>query len=224
MKKYISFILISLGLAVFTQSCYSPDLNEEPFACGGDHGNGECPEGYGCYGGLCLESAPSCYADDQFFGEIGGSSDKDFEPNNTPDQAYIMTCGGVPEQDTSCPNRYGGEFTYKNLTICGKGDIDIYKVYLVNGETFSVTMNIDPGSTSNYLYIILFKETIDADGNKTWNTSDPDAYSYSSREVDELTYEAQNNGWHYLMVYGGKFSYLNRYTLEWFFESPNQTE
>lgn len=210
------FLLLAILLSTTLFGCYNPELGDEPFVCGGTHGAGECPEGYGCYGGICLESAPACWT--STFGLIPGNADFDYEPNNTPDLAFMVQCGDIPGNNQACPTRWDTERTYRNLAICGEGDIDIFKIYLDQGETFDVTMWYDYVAGGD-LNMVLFHQ--ESDGG--YNLSDPDEISLSTNNDEEITHSVTLSGWYYLMIFGATVSDVNGYALQWTILAPPNT-
>jgi Bacterial pre-peptidase C-terminal domain len=220
--KRIFFLLLLSSLAF--SACYSPELNDEPFACGGTHGDGICPDGFSCYGGMCLDSMPVCWQDN-FFGTISGADDNDFEPNNTPDLAYMMQCGDTLERNiASCPQRFDITRTYLNLAVCGEGDIDIYKIYLVAGEQIDIVMKYNYGQGLD-LDMVLFHSTINpSDGSFSYNLSTPDQQSVSTNDDENITLNSTVTGWYYLMVYGKTIADINGYALQWTLLDPQVTE
>ncbi|MBN2722666.1 MAG: PPC domain-containing protein [Deltaproteobacteria bacterium] len=202
----------SLLLALFVlglPSCYDPQLNDSPFVCGGSHGSPECPDGYSCYGGVCLDEKPACWQDNFFNGSIAGFVDEDLEPNNVPSLAWILECGDVT--NAACPVRYDVTRTLSGLAVCGEGDIDIYAIHLTAGEQIDLTMTYyyDPNRD---LDLVLFHQ--DPDTGK-YNLSNPDAQGFSSNDNESFIATAGTTGWYYVMVFGKTYNDINAYVLQW---------
>ncbi|MBU1218727.1 PPC domain-containing protein [Myxococcota bacterium] len=206
------FLLFITVLSFY--GCYNPDLNDNPFVCGGSHGNPECPDGYSCYGGICLDQKPACWTD-YFFNTVHGYADQDFEPNNVPSLAYTLQCGDIV--NPACPTRYDIPFTSSNLVICGEGDIDIYKIHLKAGETINMSMFYTNAVNGN-LDISFFHQDPNSG---TYNLSNPDAYSWKTGSTpseaveEEFTFLVPTEGWYYLMVFGKTYADINKYVLQW---------
>jgi hypothetical protein len=211
MNKF-SLIFISIIFSILVTGCYDPTLNEQPFVCGGTPGNPECPEGYGCYGGMCLTSKPACWVEN-FFGSIGGFADADFEPNNHPDLAYKIACDHINDPMT-CPAavRYETRTPISNLAICGEGDIDIYKIYLQVGETLQFDL-IYSYQVGRDLDIEIFR----MDSGSKINES----MAASTNDNEEITFGAvQTTAYYYIMVYGKSMEDINAYAINFKIDAP----
>ncbi|MCD6497235.1 MAG: PPC domain-containing protein [Deltaproteobacteria bacterium] len=139
-----------VAIAALGASCYNPELAPAPFLCGV---GGACPDGFTCYGGICMDKKPECMQPGYVF---DGTVDRDMEPNNYPGAAYELPCGD-PNSPTygpcSCPpipTRAGyRRKSYTNgltgLAICPAGDNDFYKFYLYAGEVLDVDITYDYG-------------------------------------------------------------------------------
>lgn len=196
MKKSLT-IFIGFMIAGFF-GCYNPELAPAPFLCGP---GGACPDGYNCYGGICMDHLPECMMDGYIF---VGSQDADLEPNNTPEMAVTLFCG-LPPDDPGydpciCPPMPTLDgFRRKNysnglgsLAICPPGDHDWYRFYLLPNETLKVTilyryhlgrdLNLEIGYFNSAGEYIRMKES------KTPNDN------------EELEVDATQRGWHYILV------------------------
>lgn len=143
MKRY-GAVLIGFCFAALS-ACYNPELAPSPFLCGE---GGACPEGYSCYGGICMEQKPECMMEGFIF---EGDQDADLEPNNRPTYAVTMPCGD-PEDSSytpcTCPplttvsdfRRRNFTNGFPNLAICPKGDLDYYRFYLYSGEVLRLNL------------------------------------------------------------------------------------
>ncbi len=219
MKRVIllSLVVSIAGLA----GCYNPELNDFPFVCGGSHGRPECPDGYNCYGGQCLKSPPGCW--DQYFGNIQGNRDKDFEPNNIPDLAVTLICGD--EVNPNCPPgaRYNTPNQYGMLVICGEafmdpqtgapygGDRDYFKIYLMAGEGIDITLkhNYQAGRDLDLRLL--------ADRSRNYLQLKQSA---STNDDEQITHTADYTGWHFIEVKGKTPMDNNGYALQWSLIAP----
>jgi hypothetical protein len=208
------FLLFSLVSMAVLSGCYDPSLGPFPFVCGGSHGNPECPEGYSCYGGQCLDQAPACY--DSYLGPIKGDADRDFEPNNVPKLAYTVICGD--EVNPYCPQRYGIQQQYVNLVICGEaltdpasgglygGDRDYYRIYLSMGESIAITLKY------NYQMGKDLDMRLLGDEQSNWAQL---KMSQSTNDDEQITHAAEYTGWHYIEIKGKTPSDNQFYALQW---------
>jgi len=211
MKRIALISSIFISAILFSSSCYNPSLNDEPFLCGGSHGNPECPDGYQCYGGICRTSPPECWAKD-YFGTGSGFDDVDLEPNNIPSLAWVLPCGDMNAgtQGSNCPNRYAPQ-NYTKLAICGENDIDFYKIYLYSGEVIDFTLKYDYAAFRD-LSLSLWKETVNADGSVDRELIQTSA---STNSDEKITYNVDSTGWYYFMVYGATSQDTSDYALMW---------
>jgi len=190
-------ILTGVLLAGLT-SCYQPELAPAAFLCGE---GGACPEGYKCYGGICMDSKPECMMDGYIF---DGNQDRDLEPNNTAQQAVTLPCGNAPDdpayspcQCPPIPTAEGFRRKFYNngfpgLAICPRGDYDYYRFYLLAGESLQVNM--------------IHKYNLGRDLNMEvgiFNSEEeyiPVAEAKSTNDNETLLVEATQRGWHYIVV------------------------
>ncbi len=215
MKRLFALTLLA---TLLLSGCYDPQLDEEPFVCGGSPGKGDCPDGYSCYGGICLSKEPVCYG--EFFGTIAGGADHDYEPNNTPEFALLLECGDTPENTQGrCPVRFDMQRTLRNLAICPSGDLDIYKIYLQANEEIEIQLKADYALNRD-LNMVLFH----ADDKGKYNLNNPDDRSTSTNHDEEITFSVVDTGWYYIMVYGRTLDDLNGYALSWILRNNATTE
>lgn len=196
MKKTLP-ILIGFLISGFS-GCYNPELAPAPFLCGE---GGSCPEGYTCYGGICMDYKPECMMDGYIF---EGDQDADLEPNNTFDLAVPLFCGRSPDDPgyspCQCPpvptiegfRRKNFENGMPSLAICPPGDLDYYQFYLLSGETLRVKiiykynlgrdLNLEIGYKNSAGEYVRIQEA------KTTNDN------------EEITIDATQRGWHYILA------------------------
>jgi hypothetical protein len=216
---------ISLCGALLTLSlvgCYNPALPDQPFWCGP---GGKCPDGYGCYGGICGKSAPDCLtqADPQY---AGWPNDNDLEPNNHPELAVTLPCGSNPNPavdptyPTRCPSRANLTNGFMNLVVCPARDRDMYKIYLLPNE--SVVFQII------YQYSENPPRNLDA---KVWrwdfilNDYVQVAVGQSTNDNETIPVSTETStgnpeGWYFLEVYGATDQDVNFYTVSFTLNPP----
>lgn len=195
MMKRIFAILSGLALSGLA-ACYNPELAPAPFLCGQ---GGKCPEGYSCYGGICMDSKPECMMEGFIF---DGGQDADLEPNNRPDYSVTLPCGDPEDLSytpCSCPplvtstdfRRKTYENGFPGLAICPEGDLDYYKFYLFANEVLRLTLVYEyhPGRNLDL---------------ETGRFVDEDyqilGEAKSTNDNETLDIEADFNGWYYILV------------------------
>ncbi len=145
MKKAILVLTGSMVLLGAGAGCYNPELAPAPFLCGK---GGACPDGYTCYGGICMDSEPECMKGTS---PVDGTLDRDWEPNNYPDIASPLgpNCWQGPEDGydpCECPprptrpgfRRAPMNNGWPRMVICPNGDNDFYKFWLDQGDVLWV--------------------------------------------------------------------------------------
>ncbi len=231
MKRYISVLLTVAAASLMFTGCYNPQLNEFPFVCGGKPGAGECPDGYSCYGGHCLEQPPECWQDNYFAIGVGGKSDVNLEPNNLPTQAVLLPCGDIDYSQT-CPHRYVDENNAdevkqysQNLTglaICPAGDYDFYGFWMGPCDIIVIDMLYN---TNNQMGRDLDMEILmpitQPDGSIKYDNPQGDVISSTTTDNEDLRFQAQAPGWYYLWVHGRdkdpETGDMNAYALQYYF-------
>ncbi len=194
MKRLVTLLF---GAALTMTGCYNPELAPSPFLCGP---GGSCPDGYSCYGGICMDSMPECM---QPGWVIDGTAGEDLEPNNYPDIAQTLPCGaspGTPEYSCSCPpipTKPG----YRRATIsngiplaaiCPAGDNDFYKFWLIQGEELEVTLNYQY-NVGRDLDIEIWRPNAEGALEKVGEAK-------STNDNDSLTVSATVSGYYYILV------------------------
>ncbi len=195
MKRLVTILV---GGALATAGCYNPELAPSPFLCGA---GGTCPDGYSCYGGVCMDSKPECMQPGFVF---DGASDQDSEPNNYPELAITLSCGANPDSPEyapcSCPTvpskpGYRRAY-YKNGTptaaICPAGDNDFYKFWLLQNEVLEVTVN--------YSYNVGRDLDLEVWRPNAQGTLEKIGEAKSTNDNDTLTINATVSGYYYILV------------------------
>jgi len=119
-------VLFSSVLAALAAcSPYSPNLSNQPFACGSD--TPSCPDGYSCMSGACVAST-----------DVGnvtmpdastGCPDLSIEPNNSYSEAWATPVASQLKT-----------FKLTGAAICPAGDIDVYKLTTTGMQTLTATI------------------------------------------------------------------------------------
>jgi hypothetical protein len=120
---------VFLVIAVIATGCYSPNLSNEPFACGSD--TPQCPDGYDCMSGTCVKSGGNAVV--QVDAAMGsGCPDELSEPNNSYTAPFVTP---VASQFKT--------WKLTGLAICPAGDIDVYALTTNAMQTLTASITYD---------------------------------------------------------------------------------
>ncbi|MFH2007077.1 MAG: hypothetical protein ABI333_10870 [bacterium] len=125
----------NLGLICHNQLCVTPSRACGAMICTNDEfcNQGSCTDRW-----VCMDQTDPSY--------LGWPDDSDLEPNDTPTEAQVFPCGddavvtNPMEYAARCPSRESYTNGYMNLVICPIGEVDLYAMYLLDGE--SVTFQL----------------------------------------------------------------------------------
>jgi hypothetical protein len=122
--KTLLLIVVALGAG----ACYSPNLDNAPFACGS--AAPVCPDGYSCASGTCVSSSANMQT--QVDASSGACPDEAVEPNNSYSSPFVTP---VASQFTT--------WKLTGLAICPIGDLDYYEVQTTAMQTLTASITYD---------------------------------------------------------------------------------
>lgn len=187
--KTILFSLVTAALAAC--SPYSPNLSNQPFACGSD--NPPCPDGYACMSNVCVSSTD--------VGNVasgpdanGSCPDLAIEPNNSYSQAWATPVASQLKT-----------FKLTGAAICPAGDIDVYALTTTGMQTVTATI------TANGSGPALDMQLLDPNGMIMKNGT---AMSGMTNVVSATVADLPPSMTYYVYVQGAAPSDTNGYELE----------
>ncbi|HEX4455725.1 MAG TPA: hypothetical protein VH143_32920 [Kofleriaceae bacterium] len=182
--------LVLIATCAALAACYSPNLGNEPFACGS--AAPLCPDGYSCSSGMCVSGGGNVSGTDG--GNNNGCSDEAIEPNNSYTAAFVTP---VASQKMT--------FTMTGLAICPAGDIDVYEL-TTSADMQTLTAAINYGASGAALDM----QILNANGMSVKNGT---ATSGMSNIVSASVADLASNSNYFVEVQASMPSDQNSYTL-----------
>jgi hypothetical protein len=183
---------VFLVIAVIATGCYSPNLSNEPFACGSD--TPQCPDGYDCMSGTCVKSGGNAVVQVDAGSGSSGCPDEPAEPNNSYTAPFVTP---VASQFKT--------WKLTGLAICPAGDIDVYA--LTTNAMQTLTASITYGASGEPLDMQL----LDSNGMTMKNGT---AMQGMTNVVSASVADLPTNMTYYVFVQASTAGNQNTYSLD----------
>lgn len=189
-------LIVAFVVPLAAAGCYSPDLSDQPFACGSDSATPQCPDGYACLSGACVKSDGNATAPIDAPGGSGSAScpDEPVEPNNSYTAPFATPVAAQFK-----------DWKLTGLAICPAGDIDVYALTTNAMQTLTATITYNASGSS------LDMQLLDSNGMTMKNGT---AMEGMTNVVSASVADLPANATYYVFVQGSMSGDTNGYSLE----------